>query len=433
MEIVLTHRNADFDALSSLIAASIVYSEAKPVVPKTLNPNVRAFLSIHKDLFPLLDFNAIDVKALKRIVVTDTAQGSRVDGLGGLPARRDLEIHVWDHHKRRSDDIQAASLHQEDVGSATTLLMEQMESRDISISPIHATLFLAGIYEDTGNLSFPGTTARDARAAAYLLGHQADLNVLKNFLRPAYGPKQKQVLFEMLQNSRRTKLNGFNVSINKVPVKGHTPGLAVVVDMYQDIVNVDAAFGIFTDRSKARTMVIGRSEVEGLNVGTVMRSMGGGGHPGAGSALLKEVNPDGVEEWIIELVKGNQQASVRISDLMSFPVTTVSPRTPMEAVAAVLRKTGYTGVPVAEKKKIVGIISRRDFKKVRKSSQLKAPAKAFMSATVVDIQPESSVLTAARMMIKHDIGRLPVVEQGDLIGIVTRSDTMRYFYDMLPE
>lgn len=433
MEIVLTHRNADFDALSSLIAASIVYPEAKPVVPKTLNPNVRAFLSIHKDLFPLLDFNAVDMHEVKRLIVTDTAQGSRVDGIGGLPPPRDLEIHVWDHHKCRADDIQAASLHQEDVGSATTLLMEQMESRDISVSPIHATLFLAGIYEDTGNLSFPGTTARDARAAAYLLGQHADLNVLKNFLRPAYGPKQKQVLFEMLQNSRRTKLNGFNVSINKVPVEGHTPGLAVVVDMYQDIVNVDAAFGIFTDRSKARTMVIGRSEVEGLNVGTVMRSMGGGGHPGAGSALLKEVNPDGVEEWIIELVEGNQQASVRISDLMSFPVMTVSPGTPMEAVAAVLRKTGYTGVPVAEEKRIVGIISRRDFKKVRKSSQLKAPAKAFMSATVVDIQPESSVLTAARMMIKHDIGRLPVVEQGDLIGIVTRSDTMRYFYDMLPE
>jgi tRNA nucleotidyltransferase (CCA-adding enzyme) len=433
MDIVLTHRNADFDALSSLIAASIVYPEARAIVPKTLNPNVRAFLSIHKDLFPLSDFAAIDMQEVKRLVVADTAQGSRVEGISDLLARSNVEIHVWDHHERRADDIQATALHQEDVGSATTLLIEQMDSNDISISPIQATLFLAGIYEDTGNLSFPGTTAKDARAAAYLLGQRADLNVLKNFLRPAYGPKQKQVLFEMLQNSKRTKLNGFHISINKVPVEGHTPGLAVVVDMYQDIVNVDAAFGIFTDRSKARTMVIGRSEVEGLNVGTIMQSMGGGGHPGAGSALLKEVNPDGVEEWIVELVKGNQQASVRISDLMSFPVMTVSPRTPMEAVAAILRKTGYTGVPVTEEKRIVGIISRRDFKKVRKSSQLKAPARTFMSATVVDIQPESSVLTAARTMIKHDIGRLPVVEHGELIGIVTRSDTMRYFYDMLPE
>ena len=36
-------------------------------------------------------------------------------------------------------------------------------------------------------------------------------------------------------------------------------------------------------------------------------------------------------------------------------------------------------------------------------------------------------------MVKHDVGRLPVVEDGKVIGIVTRSDAMLYFYDLLPE
>jgi tRNA nucleotidyltransferase (CCA-adding enzyme) len=36
-------------------------------------------------------------------------------------------------------------------------------------------------------------------------------------------------------------------------------------------------------------------------------------------------------------------------------------------------------------------------------------------------------------MIKHDVGRLPVVQDGKMIGIVTRSDCMRYFYDLLPD
>jgi len=433
MEIVVTHKHTDFDALSSLVAASIIYTDARPVLPKTLNPNVKAFLSIHKDLFPLWDLDAVDLRNVTGLFVVDTARGERVEGIGDLLKKSDLEIHIWDHHQAQSDDIPAGWKCQEQVGAATTLFAEQMEKRGLNISPIQATLFLAGIYEDTGNLSFPGTTARDARAAGYLLEQKADLNVIKNFLRPAYGPKQKQILFEMLQHSNRINLNGYHISVNKVSIEGHTPGLAIVMDMYQDIVNVDAAFGIFTDKRKGRTMVIGRSEVEGLNVGSVMRSMGGGGHPGAGSALLKDVNPDAVEEWIVELVRGNQQASVGIGDLMSFPVMTVSPETTMEEVAAVLRKTGCTGVPVVEGKRVVGIISRRDFKKLRKSSLLKAPARAFMSSKVFDIQPESSVLKAARMMIKHDIGRLPVVENGELIGIVTRSDTMRYFYDLLPE
>jgi len=41
-------------------------------------------------------------------------------------------------------------------------------------------------------------------------------------------------------------------------------------------------------------------------------------------------------------------------------------------------------------------------------------------------------MQAARMMVKHDIGRLPVIEDDKVIGIVTRSDAMIYFYDLLP-
>jgi len=42
-------------------------------------------------------------------------------------------------------------------------------------------------------------------------------------------------------------------------------------------------------------------------------------------------------------------------------------------------------------------------------------------------------MQVARLMVKHDIGRLPVVENGRIIGIVTRSDAMAYFYDLLPD
>ena len=84
-----------------------------------------------------------------------------------------------------------------------------------------------------------------------------------------------------------------------------------------------------------------------------MRSLGGGGHPGAGSALVNFVNPDTIEEMITELIRGNQQASVQVSDLMSFPVFTVSSDMPMQNVAEILREKGCTGVPVVDDGKIV--------------------------------------------------------------------------------
>ncbi|MFH2044276.1 MAG: CBS domain-containing protein [Pseudomonadota bacterium] len=56
-----------------------------------------------------------------------------------------------------------------------------------------------------------------------------------------------------------------------------------------------------------------------------------------------------------------------------------------------------------------------------------------MSTKIVTIDPGKSPIQAAKLMAKHDIGRLPVVENGRIIGIITRSDTMLYFYDMLPD
>ena len=179
-------------------------------------------------------------------------------------------------------------------------------------------------------------------------------------------------------------------------------------------------------------MVIGRSDGDSLDVGSIMRRLGGGGHPNAGSVLLKAVNPEALVEWIMELIRGDQETTVQIGDLMSHPVYTVHPGTPMKEVAALLREKGCTGIPVLEGEKVVGIISRRDFKKIKKPSQMLLPVKAFMSTKVIEVSPQKSVMEAARLMIKNDIGRLPVVENERLIGIITRSDTMRYYYDMMP-
>ena len=98
-----------------------------------------------------------------------------------------------------------------------------------------------------------------------------------------------------------------------------------------------------------------------------------------------------------------------------------------------MREKGCSGLPVTEGERIVGIISRRDFKRARKSPQMKSPVKAFMTRKVIQISPGSGVTQAVRLMVKHDIGRLPVVDNGKLIGLITRSDAMRYYYDLLPD
>lgn len=432
MDIITTHKGSDFDAFASLIAASLIYPEAKPVLPRSINANLKAFLSIHKDLFNIYSPKDIDFGNVKKMIVVDTHSWNRLENMEALKDRNDIEIIVWDHHVE--GDIRADREVICETGAAVTLLIKEIEKQRKLITPIQATLFLIGLYEDTGNLTFPSTRSEDAYAAGFLLDRKADLQILSTFLRQAYGKKQKDILFRMIQEAKRKEVAGFSISISKMDIHGRVQNLAMVLQMYREIVNVDAAFGIFKDEEQNKCMVIGRSNVDEINIGLLMRSLGGGGHPGAGSALLKAANPDSIEEILLELIAGNQHSSVMLSDIMSYPVVTVRDKTKIEEAAMMLRDMGCTGMPVVdETDNLVGVISRRDFKKIRKANHMQSPVKAFMSRNIVTISHEKSAIEAARLMIKHDIGRIPVMKGNTIIGIITRSDAMTYFYDLLPD
>ncbi len=432
MIIITTHKGSDFDALASLVAASLLYPGSKPVLPTSINENLKTFLSIHKDLFDFYSPKDIIVEDVKTLVVVDTHSWDRLEGMEFLKDKKDLEIIIWDHHIQ--GDIETNQKNIKETGAAITLLTQELKKQNKLITPIQATLFLMGLYEDTGNLTFPSTTSEDAYAAGFLLENKADLHIIATFLRQAYGKKQKNILFEMIQKARRLEMSGFTISIVKMDIEGRVQNLAMVLQMYREIVNVDAAFGIFQDIEQKKCVVIGRSSIDEINIGLLMRSLGGGGHPGAGSALLKAANPDTIKQILVELISGNQHSSIMLSDIMSYPVVTVNDDTTMEEAAMILRDMGCTGLPVVDSENhVTGMISRRDLRKIRQSKHMQAPVKAFMSRDIKTISHHRSAMEAAKLMIKHDIGRIPVMQDNKIVGIITRSDAMMYFYDLLPD
>ncbi|MDX2455587.1 CBS domain-containing protein [Desulfosarcina sp.] len=240
MEIVATHKGTDFDALASVVAAHLLYPGSICVLPEPQNPNVRSFISLHKNLFNVSRPKDLDVNRVTRLIVVDTCSWSRLGGLNQLENKKDLEIHLFDHHGNEGD-LDPIWQCQDTVGANITLMLRHLRKRQNEITPIHASLFLAGLYEDTGNLTFPSTTAEDAHAAAFFLERGADLKILTAFISPAYSQKQKKLLFRMLQTAQRTKLNGRLVSIIQLQVDGHVENLALVVQMARQVWNVEAA------------------------------------------------------------------------------------------------------------------------------------------------------------------------------------------------
>lgn len=429
LTIITTHKNTDFDALASVVAAGMLYPQAVTVLPQQQNPNVRAFLSLHKDLFEYCLPDHVDYSSVDQLVVVDTNAWQRLGKMDRLRAKSDLEIHLYDHHVQQGDIVSNWAC-QAEIGANITLMLRFLKKRKIEITPLQATLFLTGLYEDTGNLTFPSTTAEDAHAAAYLLERGGDLNVIHAFMGPIYGQKHKETLFHMLRKATRTEINGYTVSINRCRIQGYLENLSVVLQMYRQILNVDAAFGIYS-LNHDRCLIIGRGDAEGIDIGNVMRCFGGGGHKGAGSAMLKAVDPGDVETWIRLLLGEQRHSHGTIRDLMASPVFTLEPDIRMHESRIALGQKRIHGAPVVEGDHIRGMISVRDFRKIKRKD-LNHPVKAFMSTRVITIEPWRSPAHAAQLMVKHDVGRLPVIDEGKLVGIISRSDVMNHLYGFCP-
>lgn len=278
MQIVTSHMNTDFDALASMVACTCLYPGTRGVVPSHVTAGVRAFLSIHQDLLRIVPRKGFDLETVSSLIVVDTNNWNRLDRMQPLMDRQDFEIICWDHHMSGTNIVSGVE-HREEVGATITLLLEEMERQQTPFTPMQATLFLLGIYDDTGCLTFSSATPRDARMTAFLLENGADLNIVSSFLSNAMDDSHTRVFSDMLAKADVLTLEGVNIGICAIPVQSGLTMLASLVEKYKEFKGLDAVFGIFsTDQNKV--MVIGRSNPDAVDVGAVVWALGGGGHPG---------------------------------------------------------------------------------------------------------------------------------------------------------
>ena len=95
-------------------------------------------------------------------------------------------------------------------------------------------------------------------------------------------------------------------------------------------------------------------------------------------------------------------------------------------VLKILKRTGISGVPVIKNKKIVGIITRKDLLSKPEETQLGL----LMTPKPITIEPDAELKEAARLLVHHKIRRLPVVESGHLIGLLSVSDVIHALAQM---
>ncbi|HBE56215.1 MAG TPA: poly(A) polymerase [Cyanobacteria bacterium UBA11366] len=179
----------------------------------------------------------------------------------------------------------------------------------------------------------------------------------------------------------------------------------------------------------SRLTIIGRTRIEGTNLNELFQPFGGGGHSQAAAVNLREVNPLEIIEQFIERIKYQIPQPLTARELMSSPVRTIRPETTISEAQRILLRYGHSGLSVVdETDNLVGIISRRDLDLALHHGFSHAPVKGYMTRNVKTINPLTSLPEIESLMVTYDIGRLPVLENSELVGIVTRTDVLRQLH-----
>ena len=112
---------------------------------------------------------------------------------------------------------------------------------------------------------------------------------------------------------------------------------------------------------------------------------------------------------------------MRMQDVMSKHAVSIAPETTIRNAREALRRDGIEHLIVAEKKRVVGVVAREDLARARDED---GPITGVMTRHVVTVEPGATLRRAAGIMRGRAIGCLPVVDHGELVGVVTTSDLL---------
>lgn len=286
MEVILTHEQADFDAAGSLLAAWLLDRSRIPVIPKRQNRNLAAFLNDYKNDLPFFSWKNVPKGQISRALITDTqliAEHKRLEGL--------TDVIVWDHHPHRHIYPDREENIYEQTGACTTFLVEKLGTLpDTRIGRIYATLMLMGIYEDTGFLSYGTTTSRDIRAAAWLVDHGADTDLLRRYVLTPFTDHQQQACDELLKNCENYTVRGKQILIAPADVREISDEFSAVAHHLRDMMAPDGLVLVLCTKSGIR--LICRGTTDDIDFGGLMKAFSGGGHVRAASALIPAEDPE---------------------------------------------------------------------------------------------------------------------------------------------
>lgn len=419
MHLILTHEQADFDALAASLGVWLLDRESVPLLPHRLNRNVRAYLTLYRDRLPFVEQADLPRSPVEHMTLVDTQSPVSIKGVTSK-----TQVHVVDHHKRLPDLDPTWSTRIDSVGACSTLLVESLREAGVDLDVVSATVLLLGIYEDTGSLSYAGTTTRDLAAATWLLDAGANLNVASEFLNHPLSNGQREVYERLLEDAEIHQVHGVSIVVASAHAGDMVDEISTLAHKLRDLFDPAGLFVLVALNGPIQ--MVARSTSNSVDVARVAEHFGGGGHDRAAAALIRGPELEQVKEELLEILPSMVIPPKTVGEIMSRGPQLLDPATTVGQAHQQMQRFGHEGYPIVESGRVVGLLTRRAVDRAMAHGMEERPASSIMDAGEVAVRPADSVERLQRVMIQHDWGQVPVVEEnGEIIGIVTRTDLLK--------
>ncbi len=426
--IILGHAGADFDCVASMAGLSRLYAGATAVLPASLEPNVDEFLRLYEGRFRFAHLSpaALSNEEIGTVILADTIVGSRLGDYATLLERKDIRLIAYDHHEFNSASLTHIDEgHIQKCGATASLVTAALREQFVPVNPDEATLLALGIYEDTGSLLFPETTAFDVEQAAYLLKAGASLSMVARFVTTYLIPKQQAALENALSSIDVQTVAGAQIAFATIQAARNVGNLSVIIHRLSQIVRADAIFLIY--QTPQMLYVLGRSD-RFLNVVELLAPLGGAGRVHAAACILRDgTSAETARKRIMEAIATRRtQRQQVVSEIMTpDPISIPDDRAAAEALQMMVN-LGFSVLPVQHDGTTVGIVAKKTLEKTSLARLQQKPVRYFLNARLPVVSPAATAEELIQAFGSYGIGLLLVMENGHLIGVISRSDVLRY-------
>ena len=433
MDIITSHIGADFDSLAAMVAAKRLYPEAELVFPGSQEKSVRDYLAQEfRNIYEFKKIRHVDPDRVDRLIIVDTRLAERIGRMSDCLKNPRVRVHLYDHHPTSPDDLHGELERIEPFGATTTIFVRLFQEQGIVPTAAEATLMALGIYEDTGSFLHSSTCPEDLAAAAWLLGHGANLDIVTQFVSRELSAEQISLIGQLQEQAVAYVIRGISVVISKLTLDDYVDDFSVLVQRLMVLENIDVLFALLS--MGERTYLIARSRIPEVNAGALAREFGGGGHASAAAATIRDLTIAEAEERLVGLLHQQIRPKEVAGELMSSPVIYVTPEVTIDQANSLMTRYNVTVLPVVRTggsvesgrlpEGFLGMISRRVAEKAIFHKLGHLPVADYMTTEVATLPESGTLADIQKLIISHRQRLIPVVRDESLMGVITRTDLL---------